>query len=110
MTNLEFIARAVRQHKIDTNKKWVVGLFLFGLGACGLAYFLGKDSKRKGHTIKKQASDLVKANDANRKLNSMYNHVVDENTIQKVEIDGLKRELHLANNKPKEAQEKKPEA
>ena len=110
MTNLEFIARAVRQHKIDTNKKWVVGLFLFGLGACGLAYFLGKDSKRKGNTIKKQASDLDKANDANRKLNSMYNHVVDENTIQKVEIDGLKRELHLVNNRLKDTQEKRPEA
>jgi hypothetical protein len=110
MTNLEFIARAVRQHKIDTNKKWVTGLIVFGVGAGLLAYFLGKDSKRKGHTIKKQASDLDKANDTNRKLNSMYNHVVDENTIQKVEIDGLKRELHLANNKLKETQEKRPEA
>ena len=43
-------------------------LFLFGLAACGLAYILGKDSKEKGQTIKKQASDLEKANNANRKL------------------------------------------
>ncbi len=110
MTNPEFIARALRQHKIDTNKKWVVGLLIFGVGAGLLAYFLGKDSKRKGLTIKKQASDLDKANDANRKLYSMFNHVVDENTKQKVENDDLRNENNILANKLKEAQGEKPQA
>lgn len=110
MTNLEFIARVVRQHKIDTNKKWVVRLFLFGLGACGLAYFLGKDSKRKTHTIKKQASYLEKVNDANKKFAIVNKIIAEQNASQEQKINELEREKQSLARQLNEKQKQEPEA
>ncbi len=83
---------------------------MFGLAACGLAYILGKDSKRKGQTIKKQASDLEKASETNKKLDFINNQVVEENKKQKAENGDLRRENNILASKLKEVQEKKPEA
>jgi uncharacterized protein HemX len=110
MTNLEFIARVGRQHKIDTNKKWVVGLLVFGAGACLVVYLIVKDSKRKGQTIKKQASELEQVKYANKEFATVNKVITEKSASQEQKINELEREKQSLVRQLNEKQKQEPEA
>jgi hypothetical protein len=91
MTNEEFIARAIREHKMDRNAELVIHLAIIGIGLGLFAYAYARAYYENKIIISGLKSDLE--NETQR-----CNSLLGENIFKNRQIEDLKRNIEILNS------------